>query len=479
MSAEDVLVSDTEKPITLSTEEEIAVDAVDAVDAVPLAMNERPDSMAPMVPMDSDDESSVLLPPPEESNTEADDVDLEQDPETMREMEVTGTEEVQLEAETPTTTTNIIESESEVRQEPLSPNIYKHSDNELPEDQPLSPEDRENEEHEDRLTLSPLSLALANADDDLVPDGGADTVKTRTKIHERLALELSKHQFSGQRRSPDLVPLTRNYQSFRKQLRSLIAAIKSYKKAMDQAELARSKLFQEYEGMSSSTPLSEYVATALDLQELALIEQSAGLSANEEADPSDGLRLALDDLNAVNYQGVNQAKPTSLASIQQIGQLLAKKTSVEYQKYIIDFASEWHNVVTAMLDREIDLVRQLQRRRIHYERKVGALRKRTNNIENKGKQVPASIADKLLRNEQKLATAWENHEQRAARLCVLLEQVTEHGWKDLLPLIQNTMTLEVNRVARDMTSFGKMKFILEEIASSQLVSVPVTLLYEV
>ena len=231
--------------------------------------------------------------------------------------------------------------------------------------------------------------------------------------------------------------------------------------------------------MSSSTPLSEYVATALDLQELALIEQSAGLSANEEADPSDGLRLALDDLNAVNYQRVNQAKPTSLASIQQIGQLLAKKTSVEYQKYIIDFASEWHNVVTAMLDREIDLVRQLQRRRIHYERKVGALRKRTNNIENKGKQVPASIADKLLRNEQKLATAWENHEQRAARLCVLLEQVTEHGWKDLLPLIQNTMTLEVNRVARDMTSFGKMKFILEEIASSQLVSVPVTLLYEV
>ena len=100
-------------------------------------------------------------------------------------------------------------------------------------------------------------------------------------------------------------------------------------------------------------------------------------------------------------------------------------------------------------------------------------------MESKGKQVPASIAQKLVRNEQKLATAWENHEQRAARLCVLLEEVTEGGWKDLYPLVQNSMTLEVNRIARDMASFGKMKLVLGTMTTSQLVAVPATLKYEV
>jgi hypothetical protein len=231
--------------------------------------------------------------------------------------------------------------------------------------------------------------------------------------------------------------------------------------------------------MSRDTPISDFVTTVLDPDQLQLIEQSAGLPPNEEADSPDGLRLVFDPILAGNLEGIDQANPTSLASVQQIGQLLAKKTALEHQKYIIDFASEWHEVVTTMLDREIDLVRQLQRRRIHYERKVGALRKRTNNIENKGKQVPASIAEKLIRNEQKLATAWENHEQRAARLCVLLEEVTENGWKDLFPLVQNSMTLEVNRIARDMASLGKLKTVLEKMATSQIISVPATLTYDV
>ena len=227
--------------------------------------------------------------------------------------------------------------------------------------------------------------------------------------------------------------------------------------------------------MSRNTPLSDYVTTTLDPQELALIEECAGLSAHEEAEPLDGLKLPFDQLLTHNYE----VNPSSLTSIRQIGQLLAKKTSMEHRKYVLDFASEWHDIITTMLDREIDLVRQLQRRRIHYERKVGALRKRTNNIETKGKQVPASIAEKLIRNEQKLSTAWENHEQRAARLCVLLEEVTENGWKDLFPLVQNSMTLEVNRVARDLASFGKMKLIIEKMTTSDLISKPAILTYEV
>lgn len=205
----------------LSTDEDIVVDHL------PSESDDRPDTT--MAPLDSDDESSVLLPPPEDSNAEADDVFPEHDPD----VDIGEEADVQVEKKTNN-------SDSAEQQQPLSPSVDTNSDNEPHESEPLSPDDRENEQEGGRLTLSPLSLALANAD--VATSSDADNVKTKTKIHERLVLALSKHEFSGQKRSPDLVPLTRNYQLFRKQLRSLIAAIKAYKKATDQAELARSKV---------------------------------------------------------------------------------------------------------------------------------------------------------------------------------------------------------------------------------------------
>ena len=237
-----------------STEEEFVLDGGAAAPIVQATDSEMAE-LAEMAAIDSDDESSVLLPPPVPECTAtvtATDTfaDHQADDDVMRETEadsqvqvnlvqVRREEEFQLDYETETTN-------SIGHQQPLSPTEHVDSDDELPvpasQTEPMSPEDRENEPQESRLTLSPLSLAIADADAAVLTSADGDNIKTKTKIHERLALALSEHQFSQQKRSPDLVPLTRNYQSFRKQLRSLIAAIKAYKKALDQADLARSKV---------------------------------------------------------------------------------------------------------------------------------------------------------------------------------------------------------------------------------------------
>jgi hypothetical protein len=93
---------------------------------------------------------------------------------------------------------------------------------------------------------------------------------------------------------------------------------------------------------------------------------------------------------------------------------------------------------------------------LHYEKKVDALRKKVNSLESKGKSTPDVTAVKLTpRNEEKLRESWINHETSSGRLVVLIEQAVTYGWKDLYPLVANTMKWQVNRVAREQDTYGQ------------------------
>jgi hypothetical protein len=210
---------------------------------------------------------------------------------------------------------------------------------------------------------------------------------------------------------PDLVPLARNYQGFRKQLRNLIASIKAYKKTTEQMEEARSKLWKHYYVMSEETPLYDHIGKS----SVALPNKGGSVepvSAQQEEKEMGGL---------------------SLASIHELALANEKKASEEYEQFILAYAREWEEVVTTRLDQGIKGVQQLQRKKVHYERKVGGLlglRKRVDGLEKKGKEVPNQLAEKLQRNEQKLLDAFNEYELRASEVCVLLEEATEKGWKD-------------------------------------------------
>jgi hypothetical protein len=156
----------------------------------------------------------------------------------------------------------------------------------------------------------------------------------------------------------------------------------------------------------------------------------------------------------------------SLVALAQLASTQATTNLLEYQRHVIDYAVEWDQVVTSRADKEIKEVNKLRQNRLHYEQKVDGLRDKVNVLEGKDKKVPQGTLDKLKRNEDKLKEAWESHETTSGRLVVLLEEAVVSGWKDLYPLVQNSMKWEVNRVARENETYGRLPLTLEAMKST-------------
>jgi len=208
------------------------------------------------------------------------------------------------------------------------------------------------------------------------------------------------------------------------------------------------------------TPLFDHVGQSLEGEELQTLlqKQPAVVGTVVAGSPNKkGLELFAEPTTIPPPHGA-----LSLTAIQQLAHNMHERINTEeFDKYLLAYATEWEDIVTHRLDEEIQQVDQLQRQRLHYERKISGLRKRQNAMERRGKAVAPAFAEKVARNEQKLTTAWETHEERASKLCILLEEVTDHGWKDLYPLIKNTMRFEINKISRDEASYGRLKVTLE------------------
>jgi hypothetical protein len=69
-----------------------------------------------------------------------------------------------------------------------------------------------------------------------------DFSKYKTKVAFRLAKALEEMPTDNTYRSPDLVPLTTDFQSMRKKLRSMLASAKAYQAATLKVQDARSKV---------------------------------------------------------------------------------------------------------------------------------------------------------------------------------------------------------------------------------------------
>jgi hypothetical protein len=92
------------------------------------------------------------------------------------------------------------------------------------------------EEHEEPETPKTVITVVTSS-----PPSKEDMSKYTTKIAARLDKAV-EDSVGHQHRSPDLVPLTTNYQTMRKRLRSMVKSAKSYQKATRQLEDARSNV---------------------------------------------------------------------------------------------------------------------------------------------------------------------------------------------------------------------------------------------
>ena len=151
---------------------------------------------------------------------------------------------------------------------------------------------------------------------------------------------------------------------------------------------------------------------------------------------------------------------SSIAKLKEFAEMEQANRAKEFQTFVLDYATRWEEDVTSRVDKEVKQVKKLQQSRSHYEKKVDGLRKKVAGFDAKNKEIPSDLLVKVERNEIKLKDAVEAHESNASRLCALMEQVTEYGWKDLLPLVSNLLKYEFNRAGGELAMYGKFPIVL-------------------
>ncbi|OEU13972.1 hypothetical protein FRACYDRAFT_139639, partial [Fragilariopsis cylindrus CCMP1102] len=222
-------------------------------------------------------------------------------------------------------------------------------------------------------------------------------------------------------RSPDLIPLTVDFVQMKKQLRALIMVINTYQTRTRDLHESRFEIAQQLALLSERTPIREEIGCELDGE------------ATEQ--------------------------------LQQLSQrLVAVVNDQEYQKDVVNFVTEWEQIITERVESGLKRVRKLASNRLHYERKIETLRNKANELEIKGRTNPTVAVERLSRNEGKLKQAFTVHEKEAGQLCALMESVTHEGYKDLYTLVKNYIEWEINRVERENNITLQMSATLESMS---------------
>mmetsp|Transcript_48215 Transcript_48215/g.73400 ORF Transcript_48215/g.73400 Transcript_48215/m.73400 type:complete len:318 (+) Transcript_48215:191-1144(+) len=297
--------------------------------------------------------------------------------------------------------------------------------------------------------------------------GGGDSAKIaaepqptpqgKTKIAERLQKAADEATAEkNKNRSPELIPLTEEYEAMKKKLRRLIAVVKSYAEKTGQMNAARDELVNHLAQMSRKSPLYDSIGSELDgeaKEALKAIGQSP-----------DG-KVTVDQ-TATAWKERNDTEICSLKVVQELASAQAKVDAHEYREHVIDYVEEWEKIVTARVESGLKEVRTLHADRNHYENKVEQLRQKEHDMEAKGKTFPASQAEKLERNETKLTHAFTVHESCASKLCVIIEAATRDGWKDLYHVVKNYIQWESNRVGQESEIYCQLSGALTAMKTS-------------
>ncbi|MGK3739008.1 MAG: hypothetical protein ACI90V_005855 [Bacillariaceae sp.] len=303
-------------------------------------------------------------------------------------------------------------------------------------------------------------------------------------------------------RSPDLIPLTADYVQMKKQLRALIVVIITYQKRTRDLHESRFEIAQQLALLSERTPICEEIGCELDgeateqLQQFSqrpvsssmspslstsshsssfqsasssssVISSSASLVASSETAAREVDSSIPNTVSQVakDYRERSGADILSILGLYGFGAAQAVVNDQEYQIDVVDFVTEWEQIITERVESGLKRVRKLASDRLHYERKIETLRSKANELEIKGRTSPTAAVERLSRNEGKLKQAFTVHEKEASQLCALMESVTHEGYKDIYTLVKNYIKWEINRVGRENAITVQMSATLDSMSA--------------
>lgn len=279
-----------------------------------------------------------------------------------------------------------------------------------------------------------------------------DYSQYKTNVAERLWRAKKEAKSLGATASPDIVPLAKEYQLWRKKMGLLNKYIDEYKTAMNVLSKKRSQLFVQYAKLSENTPLFKHVGEPLTPDQMSKVGKTG------EGDTPQSIESRTKSIMEV----ADKIGAGSLLAHQQLSLLHEELNQLDFENHIVGYIDEWDKVVTSQLDDEVRTVRELAKNREKYIDKVDKLRQKVNSIEHRGKQdAPKKLTDQLNRNEAKLEECDVLYEKKANEVSVVLYEATARGWVDFYPVIKNVMKFEINRLGRESSTFGSFHSTLE------------------
>jgi hypothetical protein len=124
----------------------------------------------------------------------------------------------------------------------------------------------------------------------------------------------------------------------------------------------------------------------------------------------------------------------------------------EFQDEMINYVTDWESTVTTRIATELRHVDKLFKEFVRYHNKLEALKASAE----KKKAVKDADLARITRNESKLRTAKKEYRRNLVSVTLLTEEVTERGWKDLVPLMIKMIDYDVESSNKTVELFNKL-----------------------
>jgi len=312
------------------------------------------------------------------------------------------------------------------------------------------------------ISISSASTASSSAGASLSIAANSNSNKSRVSIssyehvkNKGMAERLSKagNKSTKKNRAEELAPLREKFQTFCKQFKPFIDALKSYHSSVVQLENNR---------LEVSRICSVYVICALFIQ-------TSRLYFNVEVLLSSFFYCLRKVLNRIEVltadtplqDTAGKVSPIVAAAPQSWAKTVAKREktycalgqqmnalNVKYaqniEEHCIEYVQEWEMIVTTRIMSSLSKADGLKKTVKHYEEKVVQLQ--IQKQANKGKPLDKKTKEKLVRNQEKLAVAKEEYENCATTVCHMIDSALDYAWRDMTPMIYQLFNMEHDRV---------------------------------
>ncbi|KAL9186271.1 hypothetical protein ACHAXT_005509 [Thalassiosira profunda] len=249
------------------------------------------------------------------------------------------------------------------------------------------------------------------------------------------------------------------FHAFRAKLKALISTLRAHNEAMVKFNSSQVEATNAICDLMITTPLAHCAIGAQtkeeepskpddgaegkdteDAHDVSILESTTG--SKQERFVSAGIAHSFDtvigrgkDLNDVEE---------SFKSMFNVASDVNAVYAARYKEWIIRYLEEWESIVTTRVEGKLLQLRKVRDTYVHYSDKVHGLHGQLDKRKAKGSPPKPRLEDKLERNRLKLSGAEEAHHDLARSLISLIEDVTEHYWKDMIPLLHMTIQFSIN-----------------------------------